>query len=105
VEVKSVGSTLVQSEFGPKYRFASFRLLRVLKGKARRPLDNIGVTPDIWVGGPGVVHNSAIDLLNPGRRLLLFSGSSVNIDEPCEAVAGTESAVQAIESALSASKP
>jgi len=104
VEVKDVSPTISKNDFGAAYRFANFRLLRVIKGKAGRPLDNVGVAPEIYVGD-GEVHNSAIDLLNPGQRLLLFSGASTNIDEPCEAIAATADALHMLEGRLSASKP
>jgi hypothetical protein len=103
VEVKNVGPTLVETNFGA-YRFAKFRLLRVLKGKLGRPLDNVGVAPEIYLGEV-TVRNSAIDLLNPGQRILLFSGRSTDIDEPCEAMAGTDDAVHTVEEGIAASKP
>jgi hypothetical protein len=103
VEVKDVGPTLVETNFGA-YRFAKFRLLRVLKGKLGRPLDNVGVAPEIYLGEV-TVRNSAIDLLNPGQRILLFSGRSTDIDEPCEAMAGTDDAVHTVEEGIAASKP
>ncbi len=40
--------------------------------------------------------NSAIDLLRPGQRLLLFAGYSDSIDESCEALAATPSAIQTV---------
>jgi len=100
VEVKNVSPTISESVAGA-YRSASFRMLRVLKGKAGRPLNNVWVTTEVNLGEL-TAHNSAIDLLNPGQRILLFSGASTNIDEPCEAMAGTDDAVQTIEKALSA---
>ncbi len=103
VQVRNVSPTISKSEFGP-YRLASFRLLRVLKGKAGRPLDNVWVNTEVQ--GPEITaHNSAIYLLNPGQRILLFSGASTNIDEPCEAMAGTEDAVNTVEEGLRALKP
>ncbi len=104
VEVENASSDFVVTEYGTKYRVASFRLIRVLKGNPDRPLENIGVSPDMWIGMTKV-HNSAIDLLNPGQKLLLFSGGSTNIDEPCEEVAATESALQTIERALGSTTP
>jgi hypothetical protein len=104
VEVKDVAPTITKSDFGAPYRFASFRLLRVLKGKAARPLDNVGVAPELYVDEQ-LVKNSAIELLRPGQRLLLFSGRSAYIDEPCEAMAATADAVQMLEGRLSTSKP
>ena len=103
MEVKNAGPTISESEAGA-YRLASFRLLRVLKGKAGRPLDNVWVNTDIQIGDI-TAYNSAIDLLHPGQRILLFSGASTNIDEPCEAVAGTEDAVNTVEEGLRGSKP
>jgi hypothetical protein len=100
VELKNVSPQTVQSEVGT-YRLANFRLLRVLKGKPGRPLDHVWVMTEIDVGEVKA-RNSALDLLSPGQRILLFSGASTNIDEPCEAMAGTEDAVQTIETALSA---
>jgi hypothetical protein len=103
VEVKHASPTLVESG-GVVYRFASFRLLRVLKGKPGRPLDNIGVASDLSLGELQI-HNSAIDLLNPGQRLLLFSGASLYIDEPCEAMDATQKAVQTMDRELSKASP
>lgn len=103
VQVENASPTISKSEFGP-YRLASFRLLRVMKGKTGRPLDNVWVNTEIQI--PEIkVRNSAIDLLNPGQRILLFSGASTNIDEPCEAMAGTEDAVNKVEEGLRVLKP
>lgn len=104
VEVKNAGPEFVETGYGTKYRLASLRLVRVLKGKLDRPLENVGVSPDMWVGMT-IVHNSAIDLLNPGQKLLLFSGGSTNIDEPCEGVAATESALQTTERTIGTAQP
>ncbi|HET6175633.1 MAG TPA: hypothetical protein VFE61_01795 [Candidatus Sulfotelmatobacter sp.] len=100
VEVKNASPAAAHFDGGSEYRSANFRLLRVLKGKPGRPLDNIGVTRDVSMGEL-YAHNSAFDLLIPGQRLLLFSGRSLFIDEPCEAMAGSDRAVRTIERALS----
>lgn len=107
VEVERVSPNVVVTDYGAKYRLANFRLLRVVKGKAGRPLDQLGVALDteIWLEGARVVHNSAIDLLNPGQKLLLFSGGGSNIFQPCEAVDATSSAIQTIERSLPTEKP
>lgn len=117
VEVKKASTKIIVPDYlrGYRYRVASFRLLRILKGKAGRPLDKLAVTLDTestlytgpwWDSEQVVVHNSAIDLLNPGQQFLLFSGtSSKDIFEPCAAVAATESAIQTIERALATAKP
>jgi hypothetical protein len=104
VEVVKAAPEFVDTGYGVKYRLASFRLLKTLKGKPDRPLDNVGVSPDIQIGIQERVHNSAIDLLNLGEKIVLFSGGSTNIDEPCEAVAATEIALQTIEKALGTSQ-
>ncbi|HYW37200.1 MAG TPA: hypothetical protein VE957_03725 [Terriglobales bacterium] len=107
VEVEKASPNLVVTDYGAKFRLANLRLLRVLKGNAGRPLDQLGVALDmeIWLEGARVVHNSAFDRLNPGQKLLLFSGRSLNIDEPCEAVAATDSAIQTIETSIGTAKP
>ena len=108
VEVTSVNPTLMQGNSGSWYRLANLRLLRVLKGNASGPLDNIVIPSEIWFGEKKA-YNSAIDLLNPGQKILFFSDSSQYssqyIDEPCQAVAATDSAVQTIEKALNEAKP
>ena len=116
VEVKKASTKIIVPDYlhGRRYRVASFRLLRILKGKAGRPLDELEVTLDTgstlytgpwWDSEQVVVHNSAIDLLNPGQKYLLFSGTGKDIFEPCAAVATTESAIQTIEGALAITKP
>jgi hypothetical protein len=103
VEVTNVSPTVSESEVGP-YLIASFRLLRVLKGKAGRPLDDVWVNTELQFGQI-TVHNSAIDLMNSGQRILLFSGASTNLDEPCEAMAGTDEAVNTVEGQLRVLEP
>ena len=98
LKVIEVSPTLVQDNSGLKYRFASFRLLRKLKGNLDLSLDNIGVSAEVWFGQQA--HNSSIDLLNPGQKLILF-GESPYINRPCQAVAGTESAIRSVEEILS----
>ncbi len=100
-EVKNSGPAFVANDDGSHYRRVNFRLLRVLKGKPGRPADNVVVGP--WMGA--IAHNSVFDLLNPGQKLLLFLSGSRSIDEPCEAVAATESAMQTVERALGTPKP
>jgi hypothetical protein len=103
VEVRSSTPAFVAYDDGSHHRRTSFRLLRVLKGKPDRSLNNVVVTSEIWDGVRA--HNSAFDLLTPGQKLLLFSGGGTNIDEPCEAVAATDSAVQTLERFLTSAKP
>ena len=100
VEVRNPRPALLESETGV-YRRANLRLLRVLKGKAGVALADVGVPAEIDLGGEATVHNSAIDLLVPGQRLLLFLGASSNLNEACAAMAGTADAVRTMESALS----
>jgi hypothetical protein len=116
VEVKKASTKIIVPDYlhGRRYRVASFRLLRILKGKAGRPLDELEVTLDTgstlytgpwWDSEQVVVHNSAIDLLNPGQQFLLFSGTGKDIFEPCAAVPATDSAIQTIERALGKGRP
>jgi hypothetical protein len=104
VEVKGASPMIAETDSTSVHRIASFRLLKVLKGKPR-PLDNLSVTRDLPPHGELRVHNSAIDLLNPGLRLLLFSGESGYVSQPCEAVAGTEDAVRILGKKLTAETP
>jgi hypothetical protein len=101
VEVKN--STLVENDDAGKHRLVNFRLLRALKGNPTRPLDNVLVPSDTWIGVRA--HNSAFDLLNPGQRLLLFSNGNPDSYGSCEEVAATDSAVRTIERALGTAKP
>jgi hypothetical protein len=103
VEVKNSGPAFVANDDGSHYRRANFRLLRVLKGKPGRPLDNVVVASETWIGVHA--HNSAFDLLNPGQKLLLFSNGKFDSYASCEEVAATESAIQTIERALGTAKP
>jgi hypothetical protein len=103
VEVKSASPMIPETDDTYAPRIASFRLLRVLKGTPR-PLDNLSVSRNV-LGPGGLMHNSGIDLLNPGQRLLLFSGEDGYIREPCQVVAATEDAVRTIEKELTAAAP
>ncbi|HEU0049981.1 MAG TPA: hypothetical protein VFQ43_20500 [Nitrososphaera sp.] len=78
-----------------QYRIASFRLVKAIKGSVGRPLANVRVDQGIWQGS-AQIHNSAIDLLRPGQRLLLVSGYNDSIDEFCEVLAASPSAIQTI---------
>ncbi len=103
VEVRTISPATGESESG--YRIATIRLLRVLKGKPQQAPAKIVVAPEIHPGEVSA-HNSAFDLLNPGQRLLLFAGyepfpmDRLYIDAPCEAMDGTDAAVQIIETTL-----
>jgi len=103
VEVKTVGAATAETEIG--CRIATIRLLRVLKGKSQQPPAKIAVAPEIQMGEVSA-HNSAFDLLKPSQRLLLFAGyqpfpvDRAYIAAPCEAMDGTDAAVQTIETAL-----
>ncbi|MGO9086182.1 MAG: hypothetical protein ACLQBK_13225 [Candidatus Sulfotelmatobacter sp.] len=96
VNVRDVGPTITESD-GGTYRMVNFRLLRVLKGKPQRPLENIPMYSEIYLGEVSV-HNSAYDLLRPGRCLVLFSEAS-----SCEAMDGSDNSVQIIETTLAPS--
>jgi hypothetical protein len=100
VEVRTISPATGERESG--YRIATIRLLRVLKGKPQQAPAKIVVAPEIHLGEVSA-HNSAFDLLNPGQRLLLFAGyepfpvDRLYIGAPCEAMDGSEAAVQIIE--------
>lgn len=97
--VKVTSADLTPNYYGTVYWTANFQLLRVLKGKPARPLVDVRVETRIYAREI-LVHNSAVSLLRPGQRILLFGGNN-DIDEPCEAMAGTDEAVRTLEEALS----
>ena len=82
-------------------QIADYKLLEILKGKVERPLKNVGhpLTISLYMNEPAI-PNSALKLLRTGSRLLMFSDSSTDVDSPCETMAATESAMQAVRSAL-----
>jgi hypothetical protein len=100
VEVKDVHPNLEM--FGQvQYQIADYELVEILKGKLDRPLKNVGHPFTIslsWDDPP--FPNPSLKLLHPGSQLLMFSDSSTNVDSPCETVAATDSAKQAIRIAL-----
>jgi len=103
VEVGTVSPATGEGESG--YRKATIHLLRVLKGKPQQAPTKIVVAPELHLGEVSA-HNSAFDLLNPGQRLLLFAGyepfpvDRLYIDAACEAMDGTDGAVQVIQTTL-----
>ncbi len=104
VEVKNSGPAFIANDDGSHFRRATFRLLRVIKGKPDPPPDNIVVASETWGGR---AHNSAFDLLNPGQKLLVFLRGDRDRDTfaSCEEVAATESAVQTVEMSLATANP
>jgi hypothetical protein len=84
-----------------QYQIADYELLEILKGKLDRPLKNVGHALTIsYSRDDPPIPNPALKLLHPGSQLLMFSDSSTDVDSPCETVAATESAKQAIQIAL-----
>jgi hypothetical protein len=81
------------------YRLVSFRLLRVLKGKQRAPLENVMAPLNVHVEGVEM-RNPAMALFTPGRQLILFPARNSSVDYPCEAVAATPSALRVLQDAL-----
>ena len=100
VEVKDVDSKASVDSTCLECQFASFRQLEVLKGNPKWPLDRIGVTPTSrW--GDYQVPNSALGLLQPQRRVILFSKPGMFVGYPCQMVRGTDKAVATLKQAIS----
>jgi hypothetical protein len=98
LEVEGVGPE-IGDEFW-KGRFVDYKLLRVLKGELNRPLKAFGHSSLVYDPGDPrqKMPNPSLQLLRPGTRVLMFSDSQV--DEACEIVAATDSALQTIQSGL-----
>jgi len=83
------------------YRMADYRLLQVLKGKVNRPLAGVAHSPTMYVPSSYLqVSNPATKLLYPGSRVLMFSRNYTSIGGPCDIVAATPSALEALRTAL-----
>jgi len=82
---------------GRAHRFADLRLIRSLKGNWNGSLQNLGFAEELEGRYDPPVVNSAINLLKPGERMLLFSDASQFIDAPCEAMRATQSAVNSVD--------
>jgi hypothetical protein len=94
VKVKDEGPEL---DSAGTYRWVSYDLLRILKGKVDRPLKHVlyPSAPDDLRKSGQKMPDSDIGLLRPGSRVLMFSNVYT-----CGEVAATESAMQVIQSAL-----
>jgi hypothetical protein len=90
VEVQNVGPAITEGG-GYTYRMASFRLLRVLKGKPQRIPEDIRMYRESYFGAVPV-HNPTYDLLRPGQRLILFSEANT-----CKEMDRSDGAMQVIE--------
>ena len=99
VEVARVGPTLNDPYSNDNYKVADFRTVKVLKGRSERPLLNVRVDQSMWRRSEHI-PNPAFVLLKPGQRFLLFSRYDNSFDEPCEAVAATNTALQTLTNAL-----
>ena len=93
VEVQNVAPTITEGG-SYTYRMASFRLLRVLKGKPQSTPEDIRMYRESYFGGVPV-HNPTYDLLRPGQRLILFPEANT-----CKEMDGSDGAVQIIETTL-----
>lgn len=93
VEVQNVGPATTE-DGGYTYRMASFRLLRVLKGKPQRTVEDIRMYRESHFGEVPI-HNPTYDLLRPGQRLILFPEANT-----CKEMDGSDGAVQIIETKL-----
>jgi hypothetical protein len=93
VEVQNVGPTITEAG-GYMYRRASFRSLRVLKGKPQRTPEDIRIYRESY-WGEVPVHNPTYDLLSPGQRLILFPEANT-----CKEMDGSDGDVRIIETTL-----
>jgi hypothetical protein len=83
------------------HHIADYRLIKVLKGTLDRPLKNVGHSHTLFGRRPDYeLPNPALRLLTPGRRVLMFSDRSTNVNSPCEIVSATPSALATLEAAL-----
>ncbi len=98
LEVEGAGPE-IGDEFW-KGRFVDYKLLHVLKGELNRPLKAFGHSSLVYdpEDPRQKMPNPSLQLLHPGTRVLMFSDSQV--DEACEIVAATDSALQIIQSGL-----
>jgi hypothetical protein len=81
-----------------QYRVVDYRLLEALKGAPNRTLN--GVEHSLTIFGTDNIPNPAINLLRPGASVLMFTDPYGRLEEPCEVVTATPSALQTIRSAL-----
>jgi hypothetical protein len=97
VEVERVRPEL--NTYGPQqYRVVDYRLLETLKGTPNRPLK--GVEHPLALFNIDMTPNPAISLSRPGARVLMFIDRHGSLEEPCEIVSATPSALRTIRAAL-----
>ncbi len=94
VRVKDEGPEL---DSDGRYRWVTYDLLRVLKGSANLPLKHVLYPSALDDQGKSARKMSDPDmqLYRPGSRVLMFPGAYT-----CEKTAATDSAIQAVQSAL-----
>ena len=102
VEVQHVGPEMRSKAYGMTFPRVDYKLLRVLKGKSDRPLKSFQHSSLVYdpEDPRQQMPNPAIQLLHPGARVLMFSNEPWQVDEACEIVAATDSAIQTIHSRL-----
>ena len=102
VEVEHVSPEMGSETYGTTFHLVDYKLLRVLKGESNRPLKAFGHSSLVYDPGDPrqKMPNPAVQLLHPGARVLMFSNDFYQVDEACEIVAATDSALQAIQSRL-----
>lgn len=105
VEVEHIGPEMGSETYGTTFPMVDYKLLRVLKGKSNRPLKSLHYSSLIYdpADPRQQMPNPAIQLLHPGAHVLMFSNEPWHVDEACEIVAATDSALQAIQSELPSS--
>jgi hypothetical protein len=102
VEVEHVGPEIGNETYEMKFPSVDYKLLRVLKGRSNRPLKAFRHSTLVYdPGEPSQkMPNPAVQLLHPHAHVLMFSNEPWQVDEACEIVAATDSALQTIQSAL-----
>jgi hypothetical protein len=98
VEVQHVGPEMGSDTYRTTFPLVDYKLLRVLKGKSNRPLKSLHYSSLVYdpADPRQQMPNPAIQLLHPGARVLMFSNEPWQVDQACEIVAATDSAIQLI---------
>ncbi|HSS95888.1 MAG TPA: hypothetical protein VLK33_02600 [Terriglobales bacterium] len=98
LEVTRAGPSLIDPYSNDNYKMADFQTIQVFKGHSGIILSNVRVDQPQW--GAERIQNPAFELIKPGRRIILFSGYDNSLNEACEAIAATPTAVQTLTAAL-----
>jgi hypothetical protein len=78
-----------------------YKLLEILKGEVRGPLNGLGSYLEESIPGSRErIPNFDLTALKPGAKVLMFSDRERAVDSPCEIVAATPSVLRTIRTAL-----